>query len=197
MNYTLLAYVFVVVMVVLFSLTLPLEMYPLRKEPREKAVALDYILVVNALAYASRHPEDPAVHFQEMLNQGYNMLDGKVITKPEIVEVSFVFNSNAILGNVTFKHPWGNETIVAYLAAEATMIARKVSTKLALRLYLVLLRVKSDRPVSTKISVKNAYLLMIERLPDQCFLIKLLVPKGESPVIQIIDERNILLEVSL
>jgi len=206
LNFTLLACLFSTLLLISFMLNLYIAQVRLiKRDIEEKALAIDYIVVVNALSYASKkttNASEFSALFSYAINYSISLLKKNSDYSGELTSTEVYYNTSpgscSAYAKAIFTHPWGNETIHALLSIKVTTYER-YSLPFLRHYEVVLLKVqvKSERPVDLSFKVKNGSIIEIKRYPDQIFLIKALVRRRRPFILIVNDERGIELKVKL
>jgi len=118
----------------------------LREESLEKAVALNYWLIVNALAYAydKPNPEQVIIGFLEGELQA---LDPRIVEVPNTTIESLIVKQERVEVIVAFKHSWGIHRVHVLIGVNILDKSSQYDPKRNELIVKTKLQVLSDKPI--------------------------------------------------
>jgi len=204
LNYLLITYVLSIILILSFSLAYPLELYPIKRELEEKAIALDYLAVANALSLVSKQASENDLApgslcdlFNDTLMDEMEVMREYSDFEGSVLNFTCSWNGSSAYARVFFNHPWGTEVITVFLSARVEVIRKVPSSLTAHRLVIAKVELLSDRPVDVSFYSEELYVLNVHPLPDQTYLLRLFTRSEGDIRLYIIDERGITLVVTI
>ena len=196
MNYTLVAYI-ISLTVALAILAQPQAMViTLREESLEKARALDYWLVVNALAYAYGKP-NPESAFMSFLEDELQALDPRIAEVPNTTVESIIIRQEHVEATIVFTHSWGIHRVNVLLSVNVLGRSSSYDPKRNTVIIKARFQVLSDKPVLIAFKTLEGELLNVKQYADQIYEVGIGISPNLRAKLLVMDSRGLKVMIEL
>ena len=196
MNYTLMAYAICLILALAILAQPQTMMITLREESLEKTSALDYWLVVNALAYAYDKP-NPEEAFTSFLSNELQALDPRIVEVPSVTIEVLTIKQNHLEAIVSFNHTWGVHKVRILLRAIIIEKSSSYDPQRNLVIVKAKLQILSDKPILISFKALTGELLSVRGYADQVYEVEVGIPPNAQARLLIMDSRGLRLMVVL
>ena len=196
MNYTLMAYI-ISLTIALAILAQPQTMIiTLREESLEKAIALDYWLIANALAYAYDKPT-PEQAFTAFLEGELQALDPRIVEVPNATVESLAIRQEHVEAVIAFTHSWGIHRVHVLLGVSVLSKSSSYDPKRNIVIIKVKFQVLSDKPVLVSFKALEGELLNVKQYADQVYEIEVGITPNLRAKLLVMDSRGLKVVIEL
>ncbi|RLF23109.1 MAG: hypothetical protein DRN15_07175 [Thermoprotei archaeon] len=196
MNYTLMAYI-ISLTIALAILAQPQTMIiTLREESLEKTLALDYWLVVNALAYAYDKP-NPEQAFISFLRDELQALDPRLVEVPNATIESLVIRQERVEAVIAFTHSWGIHRVHVLLSVSVLSRSSSYDPKRNIVVIKAKFQILSDKPVLVDFKTLEGELLNVKRYADQVYEVEVGITPNLRAKLLVMDSRGLKVVIEL
>ncbi len=196
MNYTLVAYIISLTIALAILAQPQTTIVTLREESLEKALALDYWLAVNALAYAYDKP-NPESALMSFLEDELQTLDPRIVEVPNATIESIIIRQEHVEAIVAFTHSWGIHRVHALLSVSILSKSSQYDPKRNIVIVKARIQVLSDKPILMGFKALEGELLSIRQYAEQVYEVEVGITPNLRAKLLIMDSRGLKVVIEL